>query len=61
MNEKGGHRKYICHTTNAYYASQAADYISKLGKEPDKYELISILPAPNHTFDIFYKEFINED
>ena len=54
-------RKYICHYHVERTGEWLADFISELGQEPEKYELINVFSPCDDEFAVIYKEYINED
>ena len=50
-------RKYVCKHNYEYSSTSMCDFMSGLGKRPEKFEIISIF-SNNGVYEIFYKEYI---
>lgn len=54
-----GKRKYICRYAYEYSESNMCEFISKLGKNPDRYEIITIFRTDSGRYEAFYKEYFD--
>ena len=50
-------RKYVCEHDYEYSSTSVCNFISGLGKCPEKYEIINIF-SNNGVYEIFYKKYI---
>lgn len=52
-------KKYVCKYDYEYSDTSMCNFVSKLGKQPEKYEIISLSVNNNGRYELFYKEYIN--
>jgi hypothetical protein len=52
-------RCYVCRYDWEYSAENMERFITSLGKEPEKYEIISLFLKDNGHYEMFYKEYID--
>lgn len=51
-------RKYVCKYDYEYSQTSICQFISGLGKYPEKYEIITVFRHENGKYEVFYKEYI---
>lgn len=53
-------KKYICRYDYEYDHYDMCQFISNLGKNPEKYEIITVFRTESGRYEIFYKEYIDD-
>lgn len=59
-NNNSHKRKYRCCYDYEYDHYTICEFISSLGKDPEKYEIITVFRTESGRYEVFYKEYIDD-